>query len=213
MSSLGVMLPEGVHAQLALMSRMSLLPVVKVVVSVTACGPSFTQCASNPPGGSGLFVPVFEKRPVVPLPLPQSVGRGVLASLTMFPSSSKAPALPTSVSANALVRNGTAIASVIRDITIAACMYLFESIHFVPYEISPIVDNVYSRFAQNSRILVGAINCKANHCTAIHAGMVGIVQGTAGYREAECRFTERLKSVASFLSWVRQTCPDSRRDL
>ncbi len=94
-----------------------------------------------------------------------------------------------------------------------ACMYRFESIHFVPYEISPIVDNVYSRFAQNSRILVGAINCKANHCTATHVGMVGIVQGTAGYREAECRFTERLKSVASFLGWVRQTCPDSCRDL
>src|SRR6266581_2578592 len=145
MSSLGVMLPEGVHAQLALMSRMSLLPVVKVVVSVTECGPSFTQCASNPPGGSGLFVPVFEKRPVAPVValFAQSVGRTVVASLTMFPSSSKAPALPTSVSANALVRNGIAIAGVISAITMIACMYRFESIHFVLYEISPIVDIVF----------------------------------------------------------------------
>ena len=124
----------------------------------------------------------------MPLPLPQSVGRGVVASLTMFPSSSKTPALPTSVSANALVRNGIAIASVIRDITMIACMYRLESIHFVLYEISPIVDNVYSGCAQNGRILDGAIICRENHCIVIHAGMSGIVQGTAGYREAECTF-------------------------
>jgi len=61
----------------------------------------------------------------------------------MFPSSSKAPALPTSVSAKALVKNGTAIASVISPITMIACMYRFESIHFVWYEISPIVDIVF----------------------------------------------------------------------
>ncbi len=71
-----------------------------------------------------------------------------------------------------------------------ACMYRFESIHFVPYEISPIVDNVYSAFAQNGRILDRAINCMENHCIAIQAGMSGIVQGTAGYREAECTFPE-----------------------
>src|SRR6266487_430205 len=147
MSSLGVMLLDGVHAQLALMSRMSLLPVVKVVVSVTACGPSFTQCASNPPGGNGFVEPVESKRPVPPGPLPQSVGRAVplgVPSLTMLPSSSKAPALRTSVSANARVMNGTAIARVIRVITMMACMYRFESIHFVLYEISPIVDNLSS---------------------------------------------------------------------
>jgi len=67
-------------------------------------------------------------------------------------------------------------------------MYRFESIHFVLYEISPIVDNVYSRFAQNDSILDGAINCRENDCIVIHAGMSGIVQGTAGYREAECTF-------------------------
>ncbi len=121
---------------------------------------------------------------------PQSVGKVPEESLTMFPSSSKTPALPTSVSANALVRNGTANASVISPITMIACMYRFESIHFVPYEISPIVDNVYSSFAQNGRILDRAINCRENHCIAIHAGMSGIVQGTAGYREAECTFPE-----------------------
>src|SRR6266581_9691215 len=145
MSSLGVRLPEGVHCHPALaMSSVSLLPVVNVVRSVTAWGPSLTQCASNPPVGSGCVTPLASKS------APQSVGKVPEESLTMFPSSSKTPALPTSVSANALVRDGTAIASVIRDITMAACMYLFESIHFVPYEISPIVDNVYSRFAQNS---------------------------------------------------------------
>src|SRR6266704_3395268 len=115
MSSLGVTLLDGVHAQLALMSRMSLLPVVKVVVSVTECGPSLTQ----------------------------SVGRAVVASLTMFPSNSKAPALPTSVSAKALVKSGTAIASVISVITIAACTYRLETSHFVLVEISPIVDNIF----------------------------------------------------------------------
>ena len=88
-----------------------------------------------------MFVePVEEKRPVPPGPLPQSVGRAVLASLTMFPSSSKTPALPTSDSANALVKSGTAIASVISVTMMAACMYRFETSHFVVYEISPIVD-------------------------------------------------------------------------
>src|SRR2546427_5756891 len=145
MSSLGVMLFDGVHAQLALMSRVSLLPVVKVVVSLTECGPSFTQCASNPPAGRACVAPVEEKRPVVPLVelLPQSVGRGVVAPLTMFPSSSKTPALPTSVRAKALVKNGTAIARVISVITIAACTYRFETSHFVLVEISPIVDNIF----------------------------------------------------------------------
>src|SRR6266581_7567901 len=145
MSSLGVTLLDGVHAQLALMSRMSLLPVVKVVVSVTECGPSFTQCASNPPVGRGFVAPLESKRPVCEAsgPLPQSVGRAVVASLTMFPSNSKAPALPTSVSAKALVKSGTAIASVISVITIAACTYRLETSHFVLVEISPIVDNIF----------------------------------------------------------------------
>ena len=91
------------------------------------------------------MAPVEEKRPGLLVVPPQSVGRGVVEgeSLTMFPSSSKAPALPTSVNANALVRNGTAIARVIRVITMIACMYRFESIHFVLYEISPIVDIVF----------------------------------------------------------------------
>ena len=71
------------------------------------------------------------------------MGKGVVESLTMFPSSSKTPALRTSVTANALVKKGTAIAKVIRAITMIACMYRFESIHFVLYEISPIVDNVF----------------------------------------------------------------------
>src|SRR5712692_10362151 len=145
MSSLGVRLFDGVHAQLALMSRVSLLPVVKVVASVTECGPSLTQCASNPPGGRVFVVPVEEKSPVAPEVelLPQSVGRAVVAPLIMLPSSSKTPALPTSVRANALVKRGTAIASVISVTMIAACMYRFETSHFVLYEISPIVDNIF----------------------------------------------------------------------
>ena len=85
-------------------------------------------------------MPVEEKSPVPPGPLPQSVGRAVVASLTMFPSSSKTPALPTSDSANALVKSGTAIASVISVTMMAACMYRFETSHFVVCEISPIVD-------------------------------------------------------------------------
>src|SRR5256712_7723647 len=144
MSSLGVMLLDGVHAQFALMSRMSLLPVVNVVVSDIECGPSFTQCASNPPDGRGFVATVESKRPVAPVELlPQSVGRAVAAFLTMFPSNSKTPALPTSLSANALVKSGTAIARVISVITIAACTYRFETSHFVLIEISPIVDNIF----------------------------------------------------------------------
>src|SRR5207245_2931526 len=138
MSSLGVRLPEGVHCHPALaMSSVSLLPVVNVVRSVVACGPSLTQWASSAPGGSGCVTPLASKS------APQSVGRVVLESLTMFPSSSKTPALPTSVRANALVKSGTAIASVISVTMMAACMYRFETSHFVPYEISPIVDNIF----------------------------------------------------------------------
>src|SRR2546428_3051734 len=166
MSSLGVMLFDGVHAQLALMSRVSLLPVVKVVVSLTECGPSFTQCSSNPPAGRACVAPVEEKRPVVPLVelLPQSVGRGVVAPLTMFPSSSKTPALPTSVSANALVKSGTAIASVISVITIAACTYRFETSHFVLIEISPIVDKYFRCETRRRMIKERAYSCMRIPC-------------------------------------------------
>src|SRR6266699_4059461 len=150
MSSLGVMLPEGVHCHPALaMSSVSLLPVVNVVRSVTACGPSLTQWASSAPAGSGCVTPLALKS------APQSVGKGVVEPLTMFPSSSKTPALRTSVSANALVRKGTAITSVISPITIAACMYRFEISHFVLYEISPIVDICFSSLSEFQRMLKG----------------------------------------------------------
>src|SRR6266849_2791378 len=147
MSSLGVRLLEGVHCHpLLAMSKVSLLPVVKVVVSGTAWGPSLTQWASNPPEGSGVIV-----FPPVSKSACQSVGRPVefVEFLTMFPSSSKMQLVvvgwshPTSVSASAVLKNGTAIARVIRVITMIACMYRFESIHFVLYEISPIVDIVF----------------------------------------------------------------------
>src|SRR6266849_4526834 len=124
MSSLGVMLFDGVQAQLALISRVSLLPVVNVVLSGTAWGPSLTQWASSPPGGSACVTPAELKS------APQSVGKVVVESLTMFPSNSKTPAFGMSLKANAVLRNGTAIARVIRVITIIACLYRFESIHF-----------------------------------------------------------------------------------
>src|SRR5207247_8182504 len=108
--------------------------------------PSLTQWASSAPGGSGCVTPLESKS------APQSVGKVPEESLTMFPSSSKTPALPTSVRANALVKNGTANASVISPTTMIACMYRFESRHFVLYELSPILETVYSRFAYHDSI-------------------------------------------------------------
>src|SRR6266849_6874846 len=138
MSSLAVTVLDGVHCHpLFPMSKMSLLPVVKVVGSVTLCGPSFTQCASSPPGGRASVVPEVENS------APQSVGKVVEESLTMFPSSSNAPAFPTSVSASAVLRNGIAIANVTRAMIMVACTYLFETIHFVLFEISVIVDIIF----------------------------------------------------------------------
>src|SRR3989454_4632421 len=165
MSSLGVRLPEGVHCHPALaMSSVSLLPVVNVVRSVTAWGPSLTQWASNPPVGSGCVTPLESKS------APQSVGKVPEESLTMFPSSSKTPALPTSVRANALVKNGTANASVISPITIIACMYRLESIHFVLYEISPIVDNSFSLFTgrYNFKTACKHLHAQSAKCYELH---------------------------------------------
>jgi hypothetical protein len=100
-------------------------------------GASLTNAESNPPGGRARLVPLDEKR------APQLVGKVPEDVLAMVPSSWKTPALPTSVRANALVKIGTAIARVISVITIRACMYRFETSHFVLYEISPIVDKYF----------------------------------------------------------------------
>ena len=122
------------------MSSVSLLPVVKVVVSGTLWGPSLVQPESTPPGGNASLAPVLENRAL------QSVGkaREGVESLTMFPSSSKTPAFPISVTlANALLRNGIEIANVISPTMSSACTYRLETSNFVVFEIFVIVDNYF----------------------------------------------------------------------